>query len=208
MRSIGNQVLLGYSATVSTVLAIVMLTGAGARDTSTFDRIRVHRLEVVEPNGTVRLVLANKKSLPPVIIKGKEHPEVGEARPQAGMIFYNDEGTENGGLIFSGHLSEKGEVVDSGGSFSFDRYGGNQIIQLVGVDDATDRFAGLAVSGKDHRRIWVGSDKDGTALMSLMDANGRNRNVMRVREDGNPSIEFLDEKGHVIRQISAEADKR
>jgi hypothetical protein len=38
--------------------------------------------------------------LPPVIVKGKEHPEFGEPRPQAGMLFYNDEGSENGGLIF------------------------------------------------------------------------------------------------------------
>ena len=204
MRSLGNQVLLAYSATVSTALAIVMLTGAAARDASTFDRIRVHRLEVVEPDGTLRMVLANKASLPPMIIKGKEHPEMGEARPQAGMIFYNDEGTENGGMIFSGHLNEKGEVADSGGSLSFDRYGGNQIIQLAGVDDATDRFAGLAVSDKDHRRIWVGNNKDGTASMSLMDSHGRNRIVMQVREDGNPSIDFLDEKGRTIRQISAQ----
>ena len=86
MRSLGNQVLLAYSGTVSTALAIVMLTGAAARDASTFDRIRVHRLEVVEPDGTLRMVLANKASLPPVIIKGKEHPEMGEARPQAGIV--------------------------------------------------------------------------------------------------------------------------
>jgi len=139
-----------------------MLTGAAARDNSTFDHIRVYRIDVVEPDGTLRMVHANKKSLPPVIIKGKEHPEMGEARPQAGMIFYNDEGTENGGLIFSGHLNAKGEAADSGGSLSFDRYGGNQIIQLVGVDDATDRFAGLAMSGNDRRRIWVGMTR--TAL--------------------------------------------
>jgi hypothetical protein len=50
-----------------------------------------------------------------VIIKGKERPEMGEARPQGGMIFYNDEGTENGGLIFSGRKNDKGQIVDSAG---------------------------------------------------------------------------------------------
>ena len=57
------------------------------------------------------------------------------------MIFYNDEGSENGGLIFGGRKNEKGEVVDSGGNLSFDKYGANQIVQRAGVDDKTDRFA-------------------------------------------------------------------
>jgi hypothetical protein len=65
-------------------------------------------LNVTEPDGTLRMVISNKDRLPPVIIK---------------PIFYNDEGTENGGLIFSGRKNEKGQIVDSGGSLSFDRYG-------------------------------------------------------------------------------------
>jgi hypothetical protein len=60
------------------------------------------------------MVISNKDRLPPVIIKGKQRPEMGEPRPQAGMIFYNDEGTENGGLIFSGSKNDKGQIVDSG----------------------------------------------------------------------------------------------
>ena len=63
---------------------------------------------------------------------------MGEARPQAGMIVYNDEGTENGGLIFSGKKNDKGEIVDSGASLSFDRYGAGQTVQLAGVDDVKD----------------------------------------------------------------------
>jgi hypothetical protein len=57
----------------------------------------VQRINVVEPDGTLRLVLSNHSRLPGVIVRGKERPF---ARPQAGMLFYNDEGTENGGLVF------------------------------------------------------------------------------------------------------------
>jgi hypothetical protein len=38
------------------------------------------------------------------------------------MIFYNNEGTENGGLIFGGRRDADGNVVDSGGSLSFDNW--------------------------------------------------------------------------------------
>ncbi len=50
-----------------------------------------------------------------VIVRGKENAKVD--RPQAGLLFFNDEGTENGGLIFGGHRDQKGDVVDSGEPF-------------------------------------------------------------------------------------------
>jgi len=96
--------------------------------------------------------------------------------------------------------------VDSGGSLSFDRYEAKQIVQLAGVDDKEDRFAGIAVSdspraGESHRRVWVGRDETGSASVSLMDAQGRKRIVMEVLTDGTPSISFLDERGSVMRKI-------
>ena len=203
MRSFGHQFLTIYAATISTACAVLLLTGASAHRRQVFDEIRVHRMDVVEPDGTLRMVISNKDRLPPVIVKGVEHPELGEPRPQAGMLFYNDEGSENGGLIFGGRKNEKGEVVDAGGSLSFDKYGANQIVQLVGVDDATDRFAGLAVNGQ-KRRIWVGTTGDGSASIALMDTNGRKRIVMQVPEQGDPSLTFLDEKGNAVRRLTPE----
>jgi hypothetical protein len=196
---LSERFLIIYSAVLSTVFAVTLLSGAADRRTQ-FDEIQVHRIDVVEPDGTLRMVISNKGRLPPVIVKGKEHPEFGEPRPQAGMLFYNDEGSENGGLIFGGRKNEKGEVIDSGGSISFDRYGANQVVQLIGVDDKTDRFAGLAIS-ETKRRVWVGRTADGNAAIVLMDANGRPRIRMQVTKDGAPTLSFLDEQGQVIRQF-------
>jgi hypothetical protein len=198
MNRFSQQVLLIYSTTVSTILGVIMLAGASSHQAQSFDEIRVHRIDVVEPDGTLRMVISNRSRLPGVIIKGKEAPP--SDRPQAGMIFYNDEGSENGGLIFGGRRNEKGEVVDSGGSLSFDKYGANQIVQLAGVDDSSDRFAGLAVSDQ-NRRVWVGRTEDGTASISLMDAHGKKRIVMQVTDEGVPSLSVLDEKGQVIREV-------
>ena len=95
-------------------------------------------------------------------------------------------------------------MVDSGGSLSFDKYGENQIVQLAGVDDSTDRFAGLAVSDK-NRRIWVGRKDDGRASVELMDAHGKKRIVMEVSNEGVPSLSFLDDAGRVVRRIRGDA---
>jgi hypothetical protein len=201
MRTSIQKLLIVYSAVVSTVLLAVVLIGAKKPSIKEFDELRVHRIDVVEPDGTLRMVIANKDRLPPVIIKGKEHPEMGERRPQAGMIFYNDEGTENGGLIFGGRKNEKGEVIDSGGSLSFDKYGAGQIMELAGVDDKDNQFAGLAVS-QGGQRIWIGHGNSGVASVSLTDANGKNRIVMQVGSDGTPSLGFFDAQGKLVQELA------
>lgn len=183
----------------STLCAALLLAGVQVRQPR-FDEIQVRRLNIVEPDGTLRMVISDKARLPPVIIRGREHPEMGEPRPQAGLIFYNDEGTENGGLIFSGRKNERGEVVDAGASLSFDKYGANQIVQLAGVDDSRDRFAGLTVSDQS-RRVWVGRTDDGKASVTLMDAAGRPRIVMQVTKQGDSMLVFKDEEGHIVRKF-------
>ena len=110
-------------------------------------------------------------------------------QPQAGMIFPNDEGSEIGGLIFSGRRSEKGEVVDSGGAISFDRYEANQIVQLIGVDDREMKHAGLlAVDSPERRRparrLFAGRGDDGAATLALSDAAGRKRLQLEVTASG------------------------
>lgn len=201
MNVITQKFLVAYSATVSTALLVVMSTGAASSRPTQFDEIRVHRIDLTEPDGTLRMVIANKDRLPNVIIKGVEHPEMGEPRPQAGMIFYNDEGTENGGLIFGGRKNEKGEIVDSGGSLSFDKYGAGQIVQLAGVDDRENQFAGLSINDKSQR-IWIGRLDPGTVSIALAGADGKKRIRMQVAADGTPSLAFLDDEGKVSRELA------
>jgi hypothetical protein len=203
MSAFSQRALLVYSTLASTALIITFLAQARSRELTVLDEIQVHRIDIVEPDGTLRMVISNKARLPGVIVKGKEQPPA-EPRPHAGMLFYNDEGSENGGLIFGGRKNAAGQVVDSGGSLSFDKYGANQIVQLAGVDDSTDRFAGMAVSDA-NRRIWVGRTGDGTAAISLMDGAGRKRISMEVPLSGNPKLEIFDEKGQVVQSVIAGA---
>ncbi len=199
-----QQLLITYSAVLSTTFAVVLLMGGKSHRSEAFDEIQVHRINVVDPDGTLRMVISDRDRMPGVIVKGKESPKVD--RPEAGMLFYNDEGTENGALIFGGHRNEKGEVVNSGASLSFDPYGeSQQMVQLAGVEDKDNRIVGLAVNEpKNHarnRRIWVGRGADDASVVSLMDGNGRKRIVMQVAADGTASLDFLDAEGHVVRRF-------
>ncbi|HEY6290338.1 MAG TPA: hypothetical protein VI455_02095 [Terriglobia bacterium] len=199
-----QRALITYSALMSTAFGMAFLMGAKSDHIEGYDEIQVHRIDVVEPDGTLRMVISDRDRMPGIIIKGKEFPKVD--RPEAGMLFYNDEGTENGGLIFGGHRNEKGEIINSGASLSFDPYGeSQQLLQLAGVEDKDNRIVGLAVNEpKNHsrnRRIWVGRGEDDAAVVSLMDANGRKRVVMEVTADGTASLNFLDAEGHIVRRF-------
>jgi hypothetical protein len=163
----------------------------------------VQRINLRETDGTLRLVIANRTRLPGVIVKGKEQPAVD--RPQAGMLFYNDEGSEARGLIFGGRQNAAGRIEDAGGSLSFDQHGGNQIVQLIGVHNATDHIVGLLVSDTDsggNRRVLVGNEENGTARVALMDRKGRTRTALEVAADGTPGLTFLDAEGQVVPRLS------
>ena len=200
----GNRWLTIYSAVLTAVFAVSVFSGFASSGKKTkFDEIEVQRINIVEPDGTLRMVLSNKANLPGVIIRGKEEHQ--EDRPYAGMLFYNNEGSENGGLVFGGHKNAKGEVLDSGGSLTFDKYDASQVVQLAGVDDHETRFAGLAVSesnpgGKSPRRVWIGRDESGVAELDLMDGEGKKRIVLQVPERGTPRIAFLDADGKSLKE--------
>jgi len=190
-----TKIFVVYSTVVTTLLAVFMLAPSKSAGVQHFDEIDVHRVNVREPDGTLRMVISNHARLP-------------GNRPQAGMLFYNDEGTENGGLIFSGHRNVNGEVVNAGVALSFDRYGAtSQFVQLAGVQDSENHIVGLTLSETEptgnRRRLFIGHDKEGGAIVSLMDRNGRKRIVLQVTPDGTPSILFLDADGKVINQLGA-----
>lgn len=196
----------GFLSVYAGVLTMIFLGGAvyaSQPRNTTLDEITVQRINIVEPDGTPRMIIASHARLPGVLVRGKEQPL---ERPQAGMIFLNDEGSETGGLIFGGRKDKDGKVRDSGGSLSFDRYEANQIVQLLGIDDSEDRMAGLVVSdspsGNDvRRRIWLGRADDGAATLALRDGEGRKRIVMSVAEDGTSRISVLDAEGKTVKEL-------
>ncbi|MBK6307671.1 MAG: hypothetical protein IPF47_18890 [Gemmatimonadetes bacterium] len=96
------RMLKGYAVVTSACLLILALGAfrqpqqAKAR----FAELDVERINIVEPDGKLRMVLSNRpRSIGP-IYKGKPFGYAGGSRP--GIIFFNDEGTENGGLTFDG----------------------------------------------------------------------------------------------------------
>lgn len=128
---------------VSTLFMIVLLVGAARGGTKKFDTIDAERINILEKDGRVRLVISNKARSPAPMQRRQEFGNRGGTR--AGMIFYNDEGTENGGLIFSGSRDAHGEY-EAVGSLTFDQYEQDQTVALQYVDGNGRRRAGLTIN--------------------------------------------------------------
>ncbi len=92
------RILKAYTVLSTTLLGLFSLTAfRRASEKPHFEEISVERINLVERDGRVRLVIANEARSPAVVLSGKTLSKPGG---RAGMIFYNDEGDESGGLIF------------------------------------------------------------------------------------------------------------
>jgi hypothetical protein len=213
-----------YSGAATALVAVLLLTGFRQQESGKkFESMDVQRINVVEPDGTLRMVISNKSASPGAIIRGKEyaHPD----RQSAGILFFNDEATENGGLIFGG-AKDKNEKAQSYGHLSFDQYEQDQVFTIDSEDqyglhssavtiwDRPDfpigdllatppekRSEFLASHPKCHARIYLGRNQDRTVALRLKNTEGRDRIVLRVDGDGSPLIQMLDKEGKIIRQL-------
>jgi hypothetical protein len=147
--SCSSRFLTVYSGVLTIAFAATILAGiAESHGKQKFREIDVERINVVEPDGTLRMVISNKASFPGIIIKGKEIPHPN--RKTAGMLFFNDEATENGGLIFGGSQDAQGKV-SSYGHLSFDRYQRDQVFAIDASEEDGQRTSELRiVDQSDH----------------------------------------------------------
>jgi hypothetical protein len=138
-----------YSGLLTIAFAAAILAGfAEPQPKQKFSEINVERINIVEPDGTLRMVISNKASFPGIIIKGKETPH--PSRKTAGVLLFNDEGTENGGLIFGGSKDVSGKVT-SYGHLSFDQYEQDQVFSIDAEEENGARTSQLRmIDQPDH----------------------------------------------------------
>ncbi len=150
MKFLSNQNFLAiYSGVLTLTFAIAILGGwAGERKKTSFEEIDVQRINLVEPDGTLRMIISDKALWPGIYLKGKEHPHPN--RKTAGMLFLNEEGTENGGLIFGGEKDKDGKISGHG-HLSFDAYEQDQIFSIdAGQVDGKQSSAVTMVDRPDY----------------------------------------------------------
>jgi hypothetical protein len=127
-------------------------SGAGAATSAApglparLDELTVGRLNVVEPDGTPRMIIASRARFPGAFLRGKDIARP-DRRDLAGILFVDDEGTENGGLVQNGQLDKDGKPrADL--SLTFDRFRQDQMLQLFLEEDGDQASAGVRINDK------------------------------------------------------------
>jgi len=146
-----TRFLRGYAMLMTMAAGVFYLTAFASRSSqrTKFDEIDVERINVVEPDGKLRMVISNRpRSIGP-IYKGKPFGYAGGTRP--GIIFFNDEGSENGGLTITGSRDSLGRYRASSG-WAFDQYDQDETLTLRYTDNNGRRQVGLSVADRDADR--------------------------------------------------------
>ncbi|PZT87865.1 MAG: hypothetical protein DI637_08790 [Citromicrobium sp.] len=205
------QFIKGMLAGAGLVAGTAMIMGAAQPDS--FDTIDVKRINVRENDGTLRLVIAGRDNFPGSFRKGEEI-----ARPDrtdlGGMLFVNDEGTENGGLVWKGSATTEGKR-DAAASLTFDRYENDQTLQLLQTDAGATDTSALILSDRpaepiDHgmlEQIFAADSQD-EQLRLAKDANigGAMRVMVGRTKDRESQVSLRDSSGTPRLVLRVEAD--
>lgn len=232
MKFDAQKALIAYSGVLTAVFVGVMVSGAvSGVGPARFTEIDVQRINVREPDGTLRMVISNQTAFPEIPYRGREVPHPG--RDTAGMLFMNEEGTEVGGLVFGGKNADG--VRSSGGSLTFDGYEQDQTVQIMGFQQGARRVSGVFVNDRPEEsidydvltrlsgltpeqqqaamlaanmdgqpRAFLGRQGSGASELVLRDGAGRARLVLSVAADGGARITFRDENGQATRVVTPE----
>lgn len=153
-----------------------------------FEEITTERINIVNEDGKRVIAISNKERIAPPVVNGKEYPvEFSEGREyMAGMIFFNEEGDEMGGLTFNSFKMPNGKVAGVG-HLSFDRFKDNQVVALQYIENRDGVKSGLAMYNRPG---------DGTFpkyFELLEEINSKNTSAERLKQIKD-SIKLISEK--------------
>jgi hypothetical protein len=142
-HSLRRQFLFLRAYAITSSLILVVLAAAAFRQASApknSGEITVERLNVVDADGTLRMVLAGKDRMHPGVMDGVT---IDRPRPVAGMLFFNDEGDEVGGLTYTGRAAGGPGRANAG--LMFDQLKQDQTIGISYSEANGQRSAGFQV---------------------------------------------------------------
>jgi hypothetical protein len=119
---------------------------------SKLGELTVERLNVVEPDGTPRMIMSSRARFPGSFVRNTHLPRP-DRRSYAGILFINDEGTENGGLVQGGKLDDNGKV-EAGLSLTFDRFRQDQMLQLLLDESDAGANAGVIINDRPSHKVF------------------------------------------------------
>jgi hypothetical protein len=168
-------------AIVNSIVLVVLATAAFRQSgPQKFDQITAQRIDIVDANGTLRMVISNKDRMHPGVMDGKT---IDRPRPVSGMLFFNDEGDEVGGLTYTGREANGTRQANAG--LMFDQLKQDQTIGFSYSENNGRRSAGFQVWDRADTRLSELIDQLNTAN-KIEDATAREAAIAKIRASAPP----------------------
>ena len=170
-------------------LTLVVLLSMGLAQPAApqrIDELTVQRLNVVDANGTLRMVLSNKDRMHPGVMDGKT---IDRPRPVAGLLFFNDVGDEVGGLTFTGQEANGQGAANAG--LMFDQWKQDQTIGIQYSESRGQRTAGLQVWDRSDTQRLSELIEALNAANAIKDTESRSASVQAARAKAQPGNQRL-----------------
>ncbi len=204
-----------YAVATTLFCAVFFLTYFIAQNKNQkFEEIDVERINIVEKDGKLKMVISNQERQHPGIVNGKiikrDHPRA------PGILFFNHLGDEMGGLAF-GDNGENGHW----GSLTFDKLRGDQTIGFRHIEGENGAYSAALEMWQQPNipgDVWLAKldsvrkiedEADRNAARQLMIDNNelmRRRLYLGKTRDNATVLEMLDSKGltRIVMMVTAD----
>lgn len=169
-----------------------------------FETINVERINVVDPDGTIRMAIGNRAHPPEARLRGKVYER--SIEDIVGIVFYEANGDETGGLGVAKLRDNKQRAIifdythqftDGVGMINRESEDGKTWEAGFFISDRRPYAPGDITSSQGVERIWL-KNEDKNAALVISDPEGRERIRIGVDEAGEPAITMMDEEGNII----------
>jgi hypothetical protein len=151
MQMLRKHFMYAWLAALTAIVLIVAVRGQAAaeRKVTDFDEINVHRINIIEPDGKPRVIISSRARMAGIYWNGKEyrHP----SRDDGGFLFFNDDGTEVGGMTFANR--RQGDNYSARSGLLFDQYQQDQTLSLSYGEENGQRAVGLRVWDRPNQSL-------------------------------------------------------
>jgi len=180
-----------------------MIDGGNERSAS-FETLDVERINIRDPDNTIRMAIANRAHAPDAVYRGKTYER--SIDDIVGLIFYEANGNEAGGMVLAKLRDRKQsafifdythQITDGIGLVKRESEDGESWESGLFLSDRRPYKPGDVTSSQGVERIWL-ANRDGNAALEISDPEGRPRIRIGVNAEGEPNILVLDEEGEVV----------
>jgi hypothetical protein len=206
-----------YSGVLTLAFAATVLGGFAMLRNARFGIITARRINIVEPDGTVRLTISNRADFPGGWIHKKESSRP-DRREAAGMLFMSEEGTEQGGMIWGASQLPDG-TIENHGHLSLDQYEENQIFALDAGQEGKEKFSRITITDQGDypveekrkaedriRRLPAEKQDDAWGEFFATHRHDVNRLVLGRAPDGSVGLSLRDGSGKARILLNVQSD--